>query len=63
MGRRGTKTGERRGEEGEGGERQKASSEGRAALILADRNIRKSDRGRSKVTRWLQTHTFCQCST
>lgn len=45
------------------GETQRANSKGRAALILVDRNIRKSDKGRSKVTRWLQTHTFCQHST
>lgn len=60
MGRRGTKTGEKKREEGEEGERQKGNSEGRVVLILVDRNFRKSDRGRSKVTRWLQTHTFCQ---
>lgn len=46
--RRGTKTGDRNGEEGE---RQKTDSEGRVALISVDRNIRKSHRGRSKVTR------------
>lgn len=59
-GRRGTKTGEKQREEGKDGERQKANSEGRVVLILVDRNFRKSDRGRSKVTRWLQTHIFCQ---
>lgn len=46
--RRGTKTGDRNGEEGE---RQKADSEGRVVLISVDRNFCKSDRGRSKVTR------------
>lgn len=51
---------DRRKEEGEEGQRQRANSEGRVVLILVDRNFRKSDRGRSKVTRWLQTHTFSQ---
>lgn len=36
--------------------RRKANSKSRGVLILVDRNFRKSDRGRSKVTRWLQTH-------
>lgn len=43
--------------EGEKKGGQRANSEGRVALILVDRNFRKSDGGRSKVTRWLQTHS------
>lgn len=46
---------------GEEGERQKANSEGRVVLILVDRNFRKSDRGRSKVTRWLQFYLTSLC--
>lgn len=34
----------------------KANSKSRGVLILLDRNFRRSDGGRSKVTRWLQTH-------
>lgn len=55
-GKNGTGQGQRRGEQRERIGRWKANSKSRGVLILVDRNFRKSDTGRSKVTRWLQTH-------
>lgn len=52
----GTGQEQRRGERRERVGRPKANSTSRGVLILLDRNFRRSDRGRSKVTRWLQTH-------
>lgn len=52
----GTGQEQRRGGKRERVGRRKANSKSRGVLILVDRNFRKSDGGRSKVTRWLQTH-------
>lgn len=53
---------EERGRRGKKG-RERPNSGGTVALILADRNFRRSDMGKSKVTRSPETYTLAHSST